>query len=201
MSIKTKFGTSNIDSKGYYIITSKKEKNKGKFLHRLIYEDHFGEIPKSCVIHHIDGNKNNNDINNLQCMARSFHIWYHHTGAKRSDETKKNISESKKGKCTGKNHWNYGKHHSEETKMKIGLKSKGRVFSKDARKKIADSHRGENSSSAKLTENDVIDIRKAKKQGFSRKKVFEMLGKPKELSLKGGFDGIWYGRSWKHIKV
>ena len=38
--IKTKFGNAHI-TEGYYRICSHKEKNYGKRLHRLIYEDYY----------------------------------------------------------------------------------------------------------------------------------------------------------------
>ena len=39
--IKTKFGTATINSDGYYEISSVKEGNHDKILHRLIYEDFY----------------------------------------------------------------------------------------------------------------------------------------------------------------
>lgn len=42
----------------------------------------------------------------------------------------------------GKNHWNYGKKHSEETKRKIGAKSVGRIISEEGRRKISERHKG-----------------------------------------------------------
>ena len=46
----TKFGTAKI-YRGYYIITSRKEGNHGKFLHRLIFEDFYKiKLPKHIII-------------------------------------------------------------------------------------------------------------------------------------------------------
>lgn len=69
--ITTKFGIAKINKDGYYQITSRKEGNNNKFLHRLIWETVWGKIPKNWVIHHIDGNKTNNCILNLLGMDRS----------------------------------------------------------------------------------------------------------------------------------
>ena len=55
-----------------------------------------------------------------------------------SEETKKKLSESSKG-CKP---WNKGKKHSEETKIKIGLKSKGRKHSEETKKKMSESRKG-----------------------------------------------------------
>lgn len=39
--LHTKWGTAKINSDGYYVITSRKEGNNGKRLHRLIARDYF----------------------------------------------------------------------------------------------------------------------------------------------------------------
>lgn len=46
-------------------------------IYRQIYEHHFGPIPKGYHIHHKDGNKANNDINNLQCVTAQEHYDIH----------------------------------------------------------------------------------------------------------------------------
>jgi hypothetical protein len=50
--------------------------------YRKIYKKHFGEIPKdehgrSFEIHHIDGNRSNNDISNLKCVSLKEHYEIH----------------------------------------------------------------------------------------------------------------------------
>ena len=42
-------------------------------LHRAIWELVNGEIPKDTMIHHIDGDKSNNYIENLECVTRQQH--------------------------------------------------------------------------------------------------------------------------------
>ena len=42
--LKTIFGSANLDIRGYYRITSSKEGNCYKLLHRLIWEKNYGEI-------------------------------------------------------------------------------------------------------------------------------------------------------------
>jgi len=45
--------------------------------HRWIWMNTYGEIPKGMHIHHIDGNKDNNDISNLQMLSGSDHLLLH----------------------------------------------------------------------------------------------------------------------------
>ncbi len=45
--------------------------------HRIQWECHHGPIPDGMVIHHIDGNHRNNDIDNLRMMKREDHTRLH----------------------------------------------------------------------------------------------------------------------------
>lgn len=47
------------------------------FKHRAIWEDHNGKIPEDMMIHHVNGNKKDNNIENLQCVSRSEHGKHH----------------------------------------------------------------------------------------------------------------------------
>ena len=131
--LKTKFGVAQIDSKGYYRITSGKEGNNNKFLHRLIFESFYGfKIPKNYIIHHKNGNKTDNCILNLQLMHISLHGKLHNIGKKLSEKTKEKISNSRKGKTLSEktkkkvatNHARYwkGKNRSKKTIEKISKK-------------------------------------------------------------------------------
>lgn len=46
-------------------------------IHRAVYNYFFGDIPSYCVIHHLDCNKDNNDITNLAMMTRKEHNRLH----------------------------------------------------------------------------------------------------------------------------
>jgi len=79
-TLHTKFGNARVQ-KGYYKISSKKEGNNNKYLHRLIFEDFYGfEVPKGFVVHHKDENKLNNCILNLQLMHETDHLKLHNVG-------------------------------------------------------------------------------------------------------------------------
>ena len=83
------------------------------------------------VIHHIDGNRGNNDLKNLQLMTRSEHTSYHSKrmtketreklskaskGRKYSTEIRKKFSEAQKRNPSRPM---LGKRHSDETKQKM----------------------------------------------------------------------------------
>lgn len=46
-------------------------------LHRAVWELFFGDIPAGCIIHHVDENPANNDIENLQCVTPAEHRRIH----------------------------------------------------------------------------------------------------------------------------
>lgn len=45
--------------------------------HRWVWINHHGTIPKGMDIHHIDGDKDNNEIENLAMLSRSDHLKEH----------------------------------------------------------------------------------------------------------------------------
>jgi len=72
------------DKKGKFVFTNgggnykRKQKNgKNCMYSRLVWEEYFGEIPKGLLIHHIDKNKMNNDINNLALLTSVEHNLLH----------------------------------------------------------------------------------------------------------------------------
>ena len=85
----TKYGRARIDSSGYYRITSRKEGNHNKLLHRLIFEGFHGPIPEGFIIHHSDGDIHNNCLMNLELMSIRHHQNLHNTG---NDELHRRIS-------------------------------------------------------------------------------------------------------------
>lgn len=50
---------------------------KPKRLHRYIWEKYHGQIPKGYQVHHIDENKDNNDISNLELLSEHDHLYLH----------------------------------------------------------------------------------------------------------------------------
>lgn len=61
----------NANHKGYlHVQLSDKGKKRTITLHRLIYLNFIGEIPQGLEVNHIDGNKENNHISNLELVTR-----------------------------------------------------------------------------------------------------------------------------------
>lgn len=54
---------------GYYSKTN----GERTLLHRDVWEFHFGKIPKGWDIHHKNGKRDDNDINNLECLEKAEH--------------------------------------------------------------------------------------------------------------------------------
>ena len=107
--MKTKYGNAKINPKGYYRITSGKEGNHGKLLHRLIFEDYYGITILPCiVVHHKDGNKLNNSIENLELMDSKNHIKSHNTGRKHTEIEKQKMRDNHPD-VSGENNPMYGK--------------------------------------------------------------------------------------------
>ena len=97
--MKTKFGNATIHPNGHYRITSGKEGNHGKMLHRLIYEDyHKCTLLPWANIHHRNFNKHDNRIENLQLLSASDHQKIHKAIYRPSKEHKKAISNGLKGR-------------------------------------------------------------------------------------------------------
>lgn len=65
-----------INSNGYVEMT--KQPHTGKLYHRYIVENHIGrKLLKNEQIHHIDGNKLNNCLSNLQILDKNEHMRLH----------------------------------------------------------------------------------------------------------------------------
>ena len=81
------------------------------------------------ICHHIDGNHDNNDPENLIWLSSFEHQSYH--SSHRSAETLKKLSESAKRRRA-----------SPETRAKMSSSQKGRIHSEEARRKMSESQKG-----------------------------------------------------------
>jgi len=64
---------------------------KGVRLHRKVWEDAHGPVTVGYAVHHIDGNRSNNDINNLMTMEKSKHSERHMADPVRKEIARANI--------------------------------------------------------------------------------------------------------------
>lgn len=71
-----------------------------------------------------------------------YNIRPYANGSTLSEETKRKVSESRKGKCVGKNHPMYGKPVSEEIKKKLREINTGKIYSEETRRKKSESLKG-----------------------------------------------------------
>jgi hypothetical protein len=137
-------GEIRIDERGYcfiYLPNHPQSYRRRYALHRYIMEQHLGRIlTREEVVHHIDKNKSNNDISNLQLMANDKE----HQALHLKQEHRKPF---------------LGWHHSEESKQKMREKLTNRYFSPETRKKISLSKMGKKMKSP--SEETKIKMREA----------------------------------------
>jgi hypothetical protein len=61
--------------------------------HRWVWINHYGSIPPGMDIHHKDGDKSNNEIENLEMLSRSDHLKKHWEDPKLREERRKFLDE------------------------------------------------------------------------------------------------------------
>lgn len=71
---------------GYYLNSTIRKR-----LHRYVWEKEIGSIPKGCQIHHINGNKADNRIDNLSMLTASGHQRLHGQELARKEKCRENI--------------------------------------------------------------------------------------------------------------
>lgn len=122
--------------------------------YRQIWEQVNGPIPideqgRPYEIHHIDGNRKNNDLSNLKCVTVEEHYNIHlqqkdyyaawiigqrlNRSVEELDEIKRQMSVAKKGKPSSFT----GKKHSDETKQRMSESAKRRGIPEERQKRMA----------------------------------------------------------------
>jgi group I intron endonuclease len=119
-------------------------------------ENHIFEIVKECTIEEIPYyERHYQEYYNVLDKDYGLNLKYTKVGEKKgvhSDETRKKMSESAKGKIISNEQReklriaNIGKKHTEETKKKISKISKGRKHTEESKKKMSESKKGQNHS-------------------------------------------------------
>lgn len=107
---------------GYYLSTRKTDQGKRERLHCYVWRFHNGDIPTGFHVHHVDGDKNNNEIRNLRCIRGESHAKYHFS--KRAidnyDDVCKNLLEKAAPKAMEWHHSQDGRvWHSEHAKRTV----------------------------------------------------------------------------------
>lgn len=74
--------------RGYVVelIENDKGERRLEFQHRRVWREAYGEIPKGCHIHHINGNRTDNALGNLICYTPEEHYLIHHPLPELDDE-------------------------------------------------------------------------------------------------------------------
>lgn len=62
---------------GYYLAGSARNGGRRKRLHVYVWEYHNGAVPEGYHVHHIDHEKSNNEIENLQLLSKDDHLKLH----------------------------------------------------------------------------------------------------------------------------
>lgn len=130
------------------------------YTYRKLWENNFGKIPvdengRPYEIHHIDGNRNNNNLDNLQCVSIKEHYDIHYNNgdfgacvmiAKRMNLPPEYLSEIQKGKKRpgiggvkkGTIPWNKGKSGYTLNLSEQGKKNKLEVLKNNSKIKDSD---------------------------------------------------------------
>ena len=72
-------------------------KSKHKLVHRLVAETYILNINNYMIVNHIDGNKNNNNVNNLEWCSHSYNSKHYHSFLKSNIKGKRDGKASQGG--------------------------------------------------------------------------------------------------------
>jgi group I intron endonuclease len=106
-------------------------------------------------------------------------------GKKHTEESKKKMSKQRKGRCKGEKHPFYGKRHSEESKKKMSAAHKGAKLSEEHKRKLSEAWKGEkNPNWGKTLSDDVkrkiSEAKKGKTLSEEHKRKLRMLSRKGE---------------------
>lgn len=96
---------------GYYF------QRKGKRLHRAVWEYHNGAIPSGYEVHHADGDRANNDIENLRLLTEAEHGRLHMSTPERKEKSRDSIAKASERAKAWHSTPEGAKFHSEHAKQ------------------------------------------------------------------------------------
>jgi len=153
-NLKINYNRTHIDKEGYKLVYCPNHPSSvGGYIreHRLIMELKLNRFLKPFpleIVHHINGIKNDNCLDNLELTSVDKHNKVHFIGSTPWNKNKKLPQYS------GINNSFYGKHHTEETRLKmknawtekrkqeLSIRTKERIVSAETRKKMSNAKRG-----------------------------------------------------------
>lgn len=74
---------------GYYLCSTKSQDGIRKRMHVYVWEFYNGPVPLGCHVHHIDEDKGNNDISNLELLPEFDHLSLH--GKERAENEREKV--------------------------------------------------------------------------------------------------------------
>ncbi len=156
--------------KGYLLVALfKNGKRIDRLIHRLVLQAFVGPCLTGLQSNHKDGDKKINHVYNLEWVTPS-------------ENQKHAYDTGLKSAPVGQNHHMYGKKHKEESIEKMRKSKEGLYV-------------GEKHPLTKLSEKDVISIRKMVKEGIKQTEIAKLKDiKPSAVNK------IVKRRTWKHVK-
>ena len=196
-------------SNGYLAIgLIKNGKTKMFRVHRLVAEAFIPNPENKPCVDHINTIKNDNRVENLRWVTCEENNNNPLTRKKMSKNHVdiKGENHPMYGR-TGENHPMYGKHHTEETKKKISEAKKGKTLSEETRRKIGEANKGKNNPNSKLviqinpSTNEIINtyfgVREAARQtGFDQGNISKCCN---DKYLRPG-NNIYKGYKWMYLE-
>lgn len=149
----------------YIILYDNSNSKKTYYIHRLVAQTFLSNLNNYKEVNHIDENKENNCVWNLEWCTHEYNINYGSRNEKHSEKMKR---------YKGEKHWNFGKHLSDEAINKISEAKKG----KNPLENMTEEAKGERSKKISESKKGHIVSDKTKRK-ISKTRIEKGIGKGK----------------------